>query len=437
VIKIIDIIKDIFPFDYSVAGEGNDKSIKIFKKYLNFKIHSYSTGQSLNGWKIPSAIKVIKGTIFDKKDVILDAKNSPFHLISQCCSFKGEISLKELKKNIFYSTVCPEGIPYHWVGLYKTNEKKWGFCVKKNFIKKLKSKKYKVDIFTKKITNKMKVLEYEIKGKTSKTIIINAHNCHKFQANDDISGCAVGIKLFHYFKSIPKLNYTYRLLIAPELYGPMFWLKSNKKVKKNIKGVILIKSVGNRNELKLQKSFNGNTYLDKAAKIALIGTLKKYKEGSFRSIHGNDETVFESPGYSIPSISFTRFPFKEYHTNLDVPDKLSEEMLDQTYKVLKKTIHILDNNFFLKNSHQGLKCLSNKKYDLYLPAHAPGINNDKSLKKKCWNLMMNCLPMECIKGQTIIDLSIKYKINFFDLLNYLKKWRDKKLLKFIYQKNLF
>jgi len=45
--------------------------------------------------------------------------------------------------------------------------------------------------------------------------------------------------------------------------------------------------------------------------------------------------------------------------------------------------------------------------------------------------------MECIKGQTIIDLSIKYKINFFDLLNYLKKWRDKKLLKFIYQKNLF
>ena len=73
--KIIDIVKDIFPFDYSVAGEGNDKSIKVFNKYLDFKIHSFSTGQMLNGWKIPSAIKVIRGTIADKKKIILDGKN--------------------------------------------------------------------------------------------------------------------------------------------------------------------------------------------------------------------------------------------------------------------------------------------------------------------------------------------------------------------------
>jgi aminopeptidase-like protein len=436
--KIIDIVKDIFPFDYSVAGEGNDKSIKVFNKYLDFKIHSFSTGQMLNGWKIPSAIKVIRGTIADKKKIVLDAKNSPFHLISQCCSFKGEISLRELKKFLFYSSDCPEGIPYHWTQLYRPNEKKWGFCVKKNFIKKLKLKKYNIDIYTKKIKNKMNVLEYEIKGRTNKTIIINAHNCHKFQANDDISGCAVGIKLFSYLKSIPKLNYTYRLLIAPELFGPMFWLKKSIKIKKDIIGAILIKSVGNQNILKLQKSFNGKTYLDKAAKLALNETIKNYEEGSFRTIHGNDETVFESPGYCIPTISFTRFPFREYHTNLDLPDKLSEKMLDQACEVLKKTIHILDNNFFLKSSHKGLLCLSNKKYDLYLPAIAPGIVNQKySSKKKNWNILMNCLPMECIKGLTILDLCLKYKTNFFECLDYLKKWRDKKLIRFIIQKNLF
>ena len=50
---------------------------------------------------------------------------------------------------------------------------------------------------------------------------------------------------------------------------------------------------------------------------------------------------------------------------------------------------------------------------------------------------MNCLPMECIKGQTIIDLCIKYKINFFECLNYLQKWKDKKLISFRIQKNLF
>ena len=34
----------------------------------------------------------------------------------------------------------------------------------------------------------MKVLEYTLPGSSSETIIINAHNCHPFQANDDISG---------------------------------------------------------------------------------------------------------------------------------------------------------------------------------------------------------------------------------------------------------
>ena len=60
----------------------------------------------------------------------------------------------------------------------------------------------------------MNVLDFELKGKTKNTIILNAHNCHRFQANDDISGCAVGIKLIKHLKTLKKLNYTYRLIIA-------------------------------------------------------------------------------------------------------------------------------------------------------------------------------------------------------------------------------
>ena len=66
--------------------------------------------------------------------------------------------------------------------------------------KKFKNKDYKVDIKTEIKKSKMKVLEYTLKGKNKETIIINAHNCHPFQANDDISGCAVAIKLFQELK---------------------------------------------------------------------------------------------------------------------------------------------------------------------------------------------------------------------------------------------
>ena len=47
----------------------------------------------------------------------------------------------------------------------------------------------------------MKILEYTLKGKNKETIIINAHNCHPYQANDDISGCAVGIALLKNLKN--------------------------------------------------------------------------------------------------------------------------------------------------------------------------------------------------------------------------------------------
>lgn len=428
--KILEIVKRLYPFDYSVAGDGNDKSIKEFKKFLKFKIYNFQTNKMMNGWKIPQSQKVISAEIFYKKKKIFDALKSPFNIIAQSASFKGEILGKELLKKIYFSEICPEGIPYNWTGLYRPDQKIWGFCVKKSFVKKLKKKnKYFVNLKTKKQTHPMRVLDYEIKGKLKKTIIINAHNCHKYQANDDISGCAVGIRFFEYLKTKKDLKYSYRLLIAPELFGPMFWL--NKVNKKDLVGAILLKAVGNSDKIKLQNSFNSNSFLDYAAENALKNLKKNFKKGGFREIYGNDETVFEAPGNNIPSITFTRFPFKQYHTDQDKPKFIKEKNLVDTLEILKKTIDVLEKNFKISNSHKGLVCLSNKKYDLYKDAFSPGILKDQyTIVQKRWNLLMNCLPMEAQKKISIMDLSIKYNIEFYELYEYLLKWKNKKLIKF-------
>jgi aminopeptidase-like protein len=428
--KILEIVKKLYPFDYSVAGEGNDRSIKEFKKFLKFKVHNFNTNKSMNGWKIPQSQKVISAEIFYKKKKIFDALKSPFNVISQSESFKGEILGKDLIKNIYSSKICPEGIPYNWTGLYRPDQKIWGFCTKKSFVKSLKkNNKYYVNLKTKKQFHPMRVLDFEIKGKSKKTIIINAHNCHKYQANDDISGCAVGIRLFEYLKKKKDLKYSYRLLIAPELFGPMFWL--TKINKKNILGAILLKAVGNRNKIKLQNSFNSNSILDAAAENALKSLKIKFQKGGFREIYGNDETVFEAPGNNIPSITFTRFPFKQYHTDQDKPKFIKEKNLVATLEVIKKTIDVLEKNFTISNTHTGLICLSNKKYNLYKNAFSPGILKQKytNIQKK-WNLLMNCLPMEAKEKTSIMNLSKKYNLDFFELYNYLLKWKNKKLIKF-------
>ena len=55
--KIKNIVKKLYPFDYSIVGEGNDFAIKEFLKFLSFKVHSFRSGLSSNGWKIPNSWK--------------------------------------------------------------------------------------------------------------------------------------------------------------------------------------------------------------------------------------------------------------------------------------------------------------------------------------------------------------------------------------------
>lgn len=432
--NIKKIVKELYPFDYSVASEDSDRSIEIYKKYLNFKIHRFKTGQQLNEWKIPKSIKVKKAQVICEGKIIFDLNKKNLSVISQCKNINITVNYNTLIKNIFYSEVVDDAIPYGWVGLY--NQKlDWGLCISKNSLKRLnKKKKYKVIIETAYKKNSMNVLEYTIKGKSEKTILINAHNCHPFQANDDISGCSVGISIFQELKKRNNLNYSYTLLIAPEMYGPMFWLKRNNP---KIIGSILLKSVGNKNVMKLQKSFRANTMLDKVFSN-LIQKKKKNVIGNFRELHGNDETVFEAPGYSIPSITLTRMPFKEYHTNKDTPKLISEKKLQETKNIVLDGIQILDKNYALKNLKKGLVCLSSKKYNLYIPPKQPGIikTNKVTEKNIKWNLFMNTLSLNIEKGFSVVDFYLKFGFDHKEIMEYLLQWKNKKLISFNLKKDL-
>ena len=428
--KLINIIKKLYPFDYSIAGQGNDIAIKEFMKLLQFKIHSFKSGLKHNGWKIPHSWQLKKGLIKDGKNIIFDAKKKKFAVPIQSSSFSGKINYEKLIDHIFISKKNKNATPYNWTGLYRAQKPSWGFCMSENELKKIKKKRYKIEISSSIKKSKMKVLEYTLKGKSDETIIINAHNCHPYQANDDISGCAVGIKLFQELKKIKNRKFTYTLLIAPELYGPIFWLnKINKKKLKNLKYCILLKSVGNNNKIKLQHSVQKNTEIDNLALKALKYSKEKFSTGNFRTVYGNDEIVFDSPGYNIHTISLTRSPFSEYHTDLDTPKIISQKKILQTFLILKNIILNLENKIRFKNNYKGVIALSNPKFKLYLNAESPGIDKKKYTKKqKNWNLLMNNLPSFLDKKMTVEDIADYHKLPYQEVLTYCLKWESKNLI---------
>jgi aminopeptidase-like protein len=275
----------------------------------------------------------------------------------------------------------------------------------------------------------MQVLDLYIPGESNEEVLINAHNCHPFQANDDISGCATGIAFFASYLKLRKYYYSYRLLIGPELFGPMFWLDSEPELSRRIKACILLKSVGNESSLKIQNSFNGASEVDKVARVAAEKVVDKNVEfHPFRTYYGNDETVFEAPGLEIPSITLTRFPFLEYHTDFDLPALLSPKRLGETYDMLCAIVDVIESNQVASHVMPGLHCLSNPMYDLYRKAPEPGISYDGMSELEIrWNLLMNCLPRDLGAGLSMLDISLKYKLSYELVRDYVNEWERKGL----------
>ena len=139
----------------------------------------------------------------------------------------------------------PSATVYDWTRLYRPGITTTGLSIPSDVLSSLPEENLEIDIRTRSYPSCMQVFDYLVKGESPKEIVINAHNCHPFQANDDISGCAVAIKLFQKLANTSNLRYSYRLLIAPELYGPMFWLDDPHQSAIDVLSVILLKSVGN------------------------------------------------------------------------------------------------------------------------------------------------------------------------------------------------
>ena len=103
--KISSIIKKLYPFDYSIVGDGNDLAIKEFKKLLPFKIHNFKSGKVYNGWKIPLKWKLNKAQIKSDGKIVFDAKYKKFGVPINSKSYKGFVTLNELKKYLLFKKI--------------------------------------------------------------------------------------------------------------------------------------------------------------------------------------------------------------------------------------------------------------------------------------------------------------------------------------------
>lgn len=427
--SIRDLIKEFYMLPLGHVTEGNDRAVEILARHLPFTVHEFPSGMELNGWTVPQRWGVRTALIRRGGTVIYDGTRHPLGVISYSQSFTGRLSLDELKLHLFFHHDLLDAIPYHDRFFYQNWRKEWGFCVPRRLVESLTPGDYDVELVTQFVPGTMKVMECHLEGARPETVCFNAHLCHAGQANDDASGVAVGIALFNKLLG-GRLEYSYRLVIAPEFIGTVFYVDClAKEDLARLRHAVFLECLGNDQPLALQQSFTGTAAIDRIAGHVLARRGLPHRSGAFRTVIGNDEIVWESPGYEIPAISLSRGGFPEYHSDRDSIEIVHEERLQEVVGILADMVAVFEGNAVMTREFTGLICLSHPRYDLYVDPGQEHIGNIGTRERKEWNQLMNFLPRYCDGKMTVLQAAERHGLPFWDVLDYVRRFEAKGLVR--------
>ena len=330
------MLNKLFKLNRTLVGDGYDKALQIIKKELpEMKILEFPTGKEYGTWKIPQKWEIKDGWVKYKDKKIIDFKKDPLSVVVGSEPVHGVVKLKELKEHLFYDPTRPKTIPY----VYKYYEKDWGFATTPEKYVELKKGDYEVYIDSEYTDGTLKIGEYVIPG-DNREILIMVHLDHPFQANDNLSGVITAVRLA---KSL-KCKHTVKIVFVPETIGSIVYAHTQDL--SNIEFGITLDMVGNDNTILMQQTFAETEKINKAGTMAMsILSSVTYRKAPFRAPLGADEYIFNDPLIGIPTILFSRYPYKEYHSNLDTPDIIKDEKIEETAKIVKKTIEIMESDW--------------------------------------------------------------------------------------------
>ncbi len=435
--RMIDFVKKYASFRLAPNSPDTDRFAKSVLDELPFRTFEFQSGTEVNGWVCPENWEPTVATINDAAGrLIYDGMLHPLGVVGYSRSFAGQINGSELKGHLFFPDAHEDALVYHCDLFYKPHLRVWGFSVTKKFFHSIRDEeKYRVELRTRFSSGTMKLLEYVLEGESNESIILNAHNCHAASSNDDLAGIAVGIEVMRRLKKRPKRRFTYRLIVAPEHFGSIFYLDSlTKKKAALLKCGLFLEMLGTKGPLNLQRSFLGDTLIDRALLNAMKSTAQGWRTDLFRKVVGNDETCWEAAGFEIPFPSLSRSegmpPFPEYHSSKDTPEILSEEKMDEAATVIVRALAMLEDDVFMKRKFQGLVALSNPKYDLYKPFFDPSIPDRKTIDDTSlrWNYLMNCIPRYFDGKTRILDIAERHELPFHVVADYVEQFREKGLV---------
>lgn len=432
--ELIELTRRLCEPRTGVVAEGNAILFDRIAKEVPLEILAVPSGAEFNGWLVPNNWSVQTCEIHRDGELLFSGEKNALSVAYLSKSFEGKLSLSALRPHIVTNPALPSATMFHCQWQYRPWAADWAISVPYEVFQNWEEGEYEVVLRTFEKPGEMLVGVSEVLGASQETIVLNSNNCHPHMANDGFAGTAVLISLMKWLQTRDN-HYSYRLVIGPEHLGSVFYLASLTPQERSlIIGCIFEEMPGTDGPLKAARTFNGNTTLDKAFSNVLKHAGLPYELVPWRQGAGNDETVWEAPGYEIPCIEITRCekqwePFVEYHSDADSWELMNPTRLSEMLESLKSVVEVIEGDVRMFRNFDGLPCLSNPRYDLYPKRPDPSIENEMNEDSEQWGRLVDSLFRYFDGKWTALDIAEKHDLPFKDVRAYLKLLADKDLVR--------
>jgi aminopeptidase-like protein len=431
--SMIALARDLCAFRAAVVSDDNERLFARIGEELPLQTFSFKSGDEFNGWSVPSNWRVKRAKIYQGRHEVFDATAHTLGVAYYSKSFSGPLSRAQLEKHLVTNPDLPDAFMFHCMWQYRPWDADWAISMPHNVYRTLGEGDYRVELETEYEPGEMLVAHAEVKGRSDRIVVFNSHTCHPHMANDGFAGTAVLIRLMQWLARRDN-RYSYRLVLAPEHLGTVFYLRDlpRAEVDRMICGVFE-EMPGTMGPIKATRTFRGGHRLDRAFANVLRHYSRAHEIVPWRKGAGNDETVWEAPGYEVPFVELTRCenqfaPFREYHSSLDTPDLMNEGQLEEMLEVLKKVVEVLEGDAIVKRKFDGLICLSSPKYNLYMERPDPAVVKDLDADAEKWGHLLDCLFRYMDGDTTVLDIAEKHDLPFDRLLRYLERFEENGLV---------
>jgi aminopeptidase-like protein len=129
-------------------------------------------------------------------------------------------------------------------------------------------------------------------------------------------------------------------------------------------------------------------------------------------------------------LSFSRFPYPEYHSSHDSVDIIKEDSLNESVEALLGMIDRLEASPIIQKKFKGNVCLSNPEYDLYVDYGQVALGDHISESRRKLRNLMDLIPA-LDRPVSVKAVSDHIGLPEGEALEYLERWAAKGLIELL------